>query len=74
MINSQLKEIFIDILHLTKFSENINRTNIPSWDSLNHIKLIITLQNKFNIKFSIEEIASMQSYSEIKRKIKNENN
>ncbi|HPN39017.1 MAG TPA: acyl carrier protein [Melioribacteraceae bacterium] len=38
--------------------ESTNKDNAKNWDSLNHIKIILALQSKFNIKFSVEEISN----------------
>ena len=44
-------------------------TDIPEWDSLSHMSLIAELEEKFNIQFTGDDIASMQSISEINEKI-----
>ena len=33
-----------------------NSKNINNWDSLNHIKIIMAIEEEFNIKFSNKEI------------------
>jgi len=44
-------------------------TDIPEWDSLSHMSLIAALEDKYNIQFTGEDIASMQSIYEINEKI-----
>ena len=47
--------------------------NIESWDSFNGLALVDELENHFNVKFTIEEIADVQNVGDIKRHIKNHN-
>ncbi len=44
-------------------------TDIPEWDSLSHMSLIAELEEKYDIQFTGDDIASMQSISEINEKI-----
>ncbi|MGH7928904.1 MAG: acyl carrier protein [Candidatus Binatia bacterium] len=38
---------------------------IESWDSLNHLNLVLGLEGAFGVQFSPEEIAKMQSVESI---------
>ena len=42
--------------NVTSESSNLNLTG---WDSLNHLTLIITIQEEFNVEFSDEQIIGM---------------
>ena len=53
----------------SKLSKLSKMTDIPEWDSLSHMALIAELEEKFNIQFTGDDIASMQSISEINEKI-----
>ena len=37
--------------------------NIKNWDSLKHIKLILALEDEFNIKLEVDEINVMVKFS-----------
>ncbi len=39
--------------------------DVRGWDSLNHIVLLNAVEERFGIKFELEEILSMQSFGEI---------
>ncbi len=47
--------------------EEINKESsldtIESWDSLNHMNLIISLEEEFNIRFEESEIETVVSYN-----------
>jgi acyl carrier protein len=39
--------------------------DIPTWDSLNHINLILALEEEFGIQFASQEVMSMASVSDL---------
>jgi acyl carrier protein len=60
----RLEEIFS-----AAFSEKIRlderklRSDMPVWDSINHLNLIVELEEKLDVSFSQEEIESIDSVS-----------
>ncbi len=48
---------------------NINnqtdKKNLDSWDSFNHLNLIVEIESEYSIKFSINEINSISSVKDI---------
>ncbi|HAR79288.1 MAG TPA: acyl carrier protein [Succinivibrionaceae bacterium] len=66
-IYSKLSDIFrlvFDDDSIT-IDEHTSRSSIPSWDSLEHVNLLMAIENKFNIRFDIEEAAEIQNVSQI---------
>lgn len=52
-----------------------SKDSIEEWDSLEHLKLILEVESKFGIKFSLEVIPNITSVNAIKEeieKLKNE--
>ncbi len=47
--------------------EGLTRSNFPDWDSLAHIKLIIGIEEQFDVKFTIDQVASISSVEELRR-------
>ena len=45
-------------------------SNYDSWDSLTHIKLLLEIEKKMKIKFSMKEISEINSFNKIVSKIK----
>jgi acyl carrier protein len=62
MIN-EVQRIVADILAVPK--ENITPESSPSvieaWDSLNHLNLILALEQEFAVRFTPEEISEIES-------------
>ena len=66
-MKNHLNSIFLTIFRLGKDVDldNISSSNLPKWDSLNHIKLIVSIEKKFNIKFESNIISELNSYLKI---------
>jgi len=62
--NEKLKEILALILDINECNIN-NSTSfdiIDSWDSMNHMSIILSIEEEFNIKISDEEALDLTSY------------
>ena len=44
---------------------NLNKNNLNKWDSLNHIKLMICIENEFGIKFGSKKFNEVDSFKKI---------
>jgi len=58
----------IDDIKLTS-----SKDNIEEWDSLEHIKLVLEIESKYNVRFSLEavpQITSVRSIQEELNKLK----
>ncbi|HTA42715.1 MAG TPA: acyl carrier protein [Bryobacteraceae bacterium] len=45
--------------------EDTTADDVASWDSLNHIDLIVAVERKFKVKFTTREIASLRNVGEL---------
>ena len=74
-IEGKIKKIFLLIFKKKDIKPNFNRSSEKKWDSLNHVNIIIAIENEFKIKFNSVEIENMNSFKKIEniviRKIKN---
>ena len=41
-------------------------TDVPGWDSLNHLSLMVAIENEFGVKFTNGEVAKMQNVADLK--------
>jgi len=62
-----VKEICSDIFNIENLDidSNTNSTDIDQWDSLNHLNLMSSIEEEFNIKFEFEEIGSLKNIGDI---------
>lgn len=66
-LEEQVKQIMADVLDLDPASIDLSTTKdgTSAWDSLNHINLIVALEQQFQTSFDVSEIESMLSFSDI---------
>ena len=62
-IHQQLTEIFRDIFddENLELRPGLTATDVPEWDSFNHINLIVAIEARFKVKFQTAELESMQT-------------
>mgnify|MGYP002725728019 CR=1 FL=1 len=56
---------------LDNIPDNANSQNFPKWDSLNHINLMLALEQELNISFSDSELVTLNSLTLICEAIEN---
>lgn len=64
-IKDKIKKIFSLIFKKKDIKPNFNRSSEKKWDSLNHVNIIIAIENEFKIKFNSVEIEKMDSLKKI---------
>lgn len=66
-IYKQLDEVFQDVFDDESIYVNDSTTadDIEDWDSLEHINLVVAIENKFGIKFNMNEVTSMKNVGEM---------
>ena len=74
-MSNKLYSIISKVLDVpeSEINDQTSPENIESWDSFHGLLLVDELENNFNVKFTIEEIADVQNVADIKRHIKNHN-
>lgn len=63
-----LEEIFSEIFNIQSdnLEDDLQLTDIESWDSMTHILLITKIEEEFEIDLSQDEIVNMQSVGQIR--------
>jgi len=44
---------------------------LPAWDSLNHLKLIVAIEESFGVSFTTPEVSDICTYADIKQALRN---
>ncbi len=62
-IFKETQEIFRDIFDddELEIEETTSSETVEDWDSLNHINLVVAIEKEFEIKFSLDELASLKN-------------
>lgn len=68
MSEKKLKSVMSAILRVpvTQINEDTSKDTIQGWDSLNHMNLILALEEEFEITIPDEDVANLTSYALIK--------
>jgi acyl carrier protein len=53
-------------MDVNKIKDETTMEDVDRWDSLTHMKLIVSLEQAYNIEFSAEQIMAMKSIGAIK--------
>jgi len=68
-LNDLFRKIFND--DAIEISPETTANDIPGWDSLGHIKLMVSIEKKFSIKFTAKEISNLKNVGELLTIIQN---
>jgi acyl carrier protein len=71
----QLQEIFRSAFSSEiTIKQDSSKENLPDWDSINHLNLIVELEDRLSIQFTPEEIESLKSVEVILNIIQKKSN
>jgi len=76
-INKKIEKVFIDVMGLPEKLKNfsdLKMGDIEQWDSLANMNFLMELENKYNIRFSIDEMSQLSSISNITKTISKKTN
>lgn len=64
----KFETILKDVLKISSFTltDELKVKDVPGWNSLNHLMVIVALENGFNIRFSVEEATQAENLGELK--------
>ena len=71
-IVSRLTPIFRDVFNDKRpvVSEGMTAADVPTWDSLSNINMIIAVEKAFGVKFSIKDVRNLKNVGELLELIK----
>jgi acyl carrier protein len=66
-ILEQVNEVFVDVLENPAIALRRETVagDVPEWDSLNHVMLVVAIEKRFNIRFAAGEIHSFRNVGEM---------
>jgi acyl carrier protein len=62
-VQNVFRDVFEDPMLL--ITEKTTAADIPTWDSLTHITLIVSLEEEFSIQFTSMEVTSMSCVGDL---------
>jgi acyl carrier protein len=71
-IVARLTPIFRDVFDddALVVSEEMTAADVPTWDSLSNINMIIAVEKAFSVKFSIKDVRALKNVGELLALIK----
>ena len=71
-IVSRLTPIFRDVFNddALVVSDGMTAADVPTWDSLSNINMIIAVEKAFGVKFSIKDVRDLKNVGELLALIK----
>jgi acyl carrier protein len=65
----RIREVMAEVLEIdpAAIGAGFHREEAPSWDSMNHLRLISALEEAFGIRFTMKEVEEMERFDTIRR-------
>ena len=54
-----MRDVFDD--DAVEITENTTAKDVDGWDSLNHIRFMVTVEQRFKVRFSSREVESLRN-------------
>jgi acyl carrier protein len=69
MISAELKKVILQELNLDDFDlkDETIAPEVPGWDSLNHVNIILAVENSFKVKFKSYEILRLKNVGDLQK-------
>ena len=69
-VYSRLADVFRDVFDReVMLADETTAADVSGWDSLNHITLIGTVEDEFDVKFPMKDVVGMKNVGELVDKI-----
>jgi acyl carrier protein len=69
MISAELKQVILKQLNLDDFDlqDETIAPEVPGWDSLNHMNIILAVEDHFKVKFKSYELLRLKCVGELQK-------
>jgi acyl carrier protein len=66
-MKNKIKEVLSEVLEMdnSEITDDLNQENCLKWDSLQHLNIMVELEETFDLSFEPEEIADMITLEKI---------
>ncbi len=66
-LERRVQDVFQEVFQnpSLEISDGMQAKDVKGWDSLNHVTLIMALEDTFNVKFGIREVMSFKNVGEM---------
>ncbi|HEX2963337.1 MAG: acyl carrier protein [Bacteroidota bacterium] len=76
MISDRLKKTILNVLHLEDFEiqDDTRADEVPGWDSLNHINVILAVENEYKVRFKNIEVLKLKNIGDLQKLVDSKTN
>ncbi len=69
MINDELKKVLLSALRLEDwdFKETTKAFEVPGWDSLNHVNVVLAVERHYGVRFKGVEVLKLANVGDLQR-------
>jgi acyl carrier protein len=69
MISNELKKTILSALNLDdwELDEQTTSSQVPGWDSLSHVNVIVAVEKHFQVRFSNLEVLRLKNVGDLQR-------
>jgi acyl carrier protein len=69
MVSEELKKVILSTLKLDEWDINDDTTapQVPGWDSLSHINVIVAVEKHFNLRFKSIEVLKLKTVGDLQK-------
>jgi acyl carrier protein len=69
MLTKRLQTLIAEMLDLPEqaVTSDTVRADTESWDSLNHLQLVTAIESEFGVKFTMDEIAAVNTAGDLQQ-------
>lgn len=69
MISQELKKVILNELNLDDFDlqDETIAPEVPGWDSLNHVNIILAVEKFFNVRFKSYEVLRLKNVGDLQK-------
>jgi acyl carrier protein len=69
MISTELKQVILKSLNLDNWEINDDTLaeQVPGWDSLNHVNVILAVEEHFDVHFRSREVLTLRNIGDLQR-------
>tara|TARA_Y100000590_G_scaffold469325_1_gene656177 strand:- start:3440 stop:3682 length:243 start_codon:yes stop_codon:yes gene_type:complete len=67
-VSEALKNIFVEVFNedIVNITDESSQSSIENWDSLSMVRLMVAIENEFDIEFDILDISEFKSFGVIR--------
>ena len=69
MITNELKQVILDALNLEDWdiSDATLAEQVPGWDSLSHVTVLLAVEKHFAVRFQSREVLKLKNIGDLQR-------